>query len=224
MPLSPNANGLAPEQRLRITFAVAGPARYVSHLDLARAWVRALRRLGVPLAYSKGFNPHPRISVAAPLPVGFAGERELLDLYLDSPVNPSELAACLQRELPDGLTLSSIEPVALQAPALPSLVVAADYVVSFYEPPPDLAERVQRLVAAESLPYTRIRKDKEVRFDLRPRILQAHVEVRGGLEALVLSLVHGPGGAARPEDILSCVGLSPHEGRIRRTGLVLASP
>lgn len=222
MSVSPNAAGSPPQQRLRLTFAVDGVARYISHLDLTRAWVRALRRLGLPLAYTKGFNPHPRVSLAAPLPVGFAGERELLDLYLDAPADPAGLAADLQSELPEGLTLSDASPVPLAAPALPSLVVAADYAIALHQPPPDLAARVRGLLAAASLPHTRRRKDREISFDLRPRILQAAVEEREGRPLLTLRLMHGPGGAARPEDVLAALDLAPHEATIRRTDIVLA--
>lgn len=223
MPVSPNANGAPPEARLRITFGVGGAAKFVSHLDLTRTWVRALRRLGVPLAYSMGFNPHPRISVAAPLPVGFAAECEILDLYLDAPVDPDDLAKGLRSELPAGLTLRGIEPVPLQAPPVPSQVVAADYVISFYEPPPqDLAERVQRLMTADSVPFTRVRRDKEIRFDLRPRILQAEVDESAGQSVLRLRLAHGPGGAARPEDVAEVLQLDWRNARATRTALVLA--
>jgi len=222
MPVSPNVDGAPPVQRLGITFAVAREARYASHLDLTRAWVRALRRLGAPLAYTHGFNPHPRISVGAPLPVGFAGERELLDVYFDAALDSQELAERLRGELPAGLTLHRAEAVPLEAPALPSQVVAADYVVSFFEPASDLEERVKRLMAAESLPFTRVRQGKEIRFDLRPRMLRAEVQERGGQPVLLLRLTLGTSGAARPEDVVSALGLEPRNARPTRTGLVLA--
>jgi hypothetical protein len=105
---------------------------------------------------------------------------------------------------------------------LPSQVRAADYVISFFEPPPaDLAQRVERLMAAESVPFTRVRRDKEVHFDLRPRILEARAEERSGQPVLVLRLAHGPGGAARPEDVLGALELPVENARITRTGLVL---
>ncbi|MDI7276297.1 MAG: TIGR03936 family radical SAM-associated protein [Anaerolineae bacterium] len=214
--------GPPPVQRLRITFAVAGPARYAPHLDVTRAWVRALRRLGLPLAYSHGFHPHPRVSLAAPLPVGYAAEREVLDIYLDAPVAPEELAARLRGALPEGLTVRGVEVAPMQAPPLPSQVVAADYTVSLPGAPPDLRERVERLMAAESLPFTRARRDREVRFDLRPRILRAGVQECDGQVVLSLRLAHGPGGAARPEDVVAALGLEWAGAQATRTGLVFA--
>jgi radical SAM-linked protein len=220
MPVSrPQREVVAPVQRLVIAYAVEGPARYVGGLDMGRAWVRALRRLGLPLAYSFGFSPHPKVSIAAPLPVGFGAERELLELQLDARVDAGELARRLPAELPPGLALRGVEELPLDAPPLAAQVRAADYAVRFLDPPPpDLGERLERLLAAESLPFTRVRAKKEVRFDLRPRILEAHLD--GGV--LSLRLAHGPGGAARPEDVLTALGVDPLTARVTRLGLILA--
>ncbi len=218
----PQREVIAVAQRLCIAYAVGAGARYVGGLDMGRTWVRALRRLGLPLAYSFGFNPHPRVSIAAPLPVGFAAERELVEVHLDARVEPRDVAARLPAELPPGLSLRGVEELPLDSPPLPARVQAADYVVRFLEAPPaDLAERLAQLLAAESLPFTRARGGKEMHFDLRPRILEAPVEVREGQIALLLRLVHGPSGAARPEDVLTALGLDPMAARATRTGLVL---
>ncbi len=223
MPVSPHADQPNPVSRLRVTFSVHGAACYVSHLDQTRAWVRALRRLGLPLAYSHGFNPHPRISVATPLAVGVCGQRELLDLFFDAWVDPHELSRRLPSELHPGFTVHSVDEIPLNAPPLPSLVTAADYTVRFLEPPPaDLALRVEGLLAAESLPFTRLRQDKASTFDLRPRILAAELVQHGGELLLALRLVHGPSGAARPDDVVAALGIEPLATRAVRTGLVLA--
>jgi len=73
-------------QRLRITFAKGETLKYISHLDLARAWERALRRAGVPLAYSQGFNPRPKMAFAAALPVGYTATAEMVDILLEKPL------------------------------------------------------------------------------------------------------------------------------------------
>ena len=69
-------------QRLRVTFSRGEELKYLSHLDVMRLWERALRRADLPLAYSQGFSPHAKISIAAPLPLGVTGERELMDIVL----------------------------------------------------------------------------------------------------------------------------------------------
>jgi len=224
MPVSrPERQVTPPAQRLSIAFAVSGAARYVGGLDMGRAWVRALRRAGLPLAYSFGFNPHPRVSLAAPLPVGFAAERELVDAYLDARVPPATVAERLSSQLPPGLSVRGVEDLPLQAPPLASRVQAADYVVHLLDPAPaDLPERLARLLAAKSLPYARVRPGKEVRFDLRPRIIEARLEEQHAEPVLFLRLQLGPSGAARPEDVLAALGLDPMAARITRLALILA--
>lgn len=223
MPVSrPERQVTAPVQRLSIAFAVSGAARYVGGLDMGRTWVRALRRLRLPLAYSFGFSPHPRVSLAAPLPVGFAAEHEWVEVYLDARVDLADVARQLPAQLPPGLSVRGVEELPLNAPPLASRIQAADYAVQFLDPPPaDLAERLARLLEADTLPFTRVRGGKEVRFDLRPRILQARLEERTGAPALILRLQHGPSGAARPEDVLSALGLDPLAARVTRMALAL---
>ena len=86
--------------RLRITFAKSEAIKYTSHLDLARAWGRSLRRAGVGLAYSGGFNPRPKLQLAAALPLGHTGAAELLDAWLEQPMSVDDFARTLVPVLP----------------------------------------------------------------------------------------------------------------------------
>ena len=105
-----------PVQRLRVRYAKRGRARFTSHRDFSRAFERALRRAGVPMAYSSGFSPHPRISYANASPTGAASEAEYLEIGLTRPVDPGELATMLDAALPDGLdVLPDIEAAEAQA-------------------------------------------------------------------------------------------------------------
>ena len=141
--------------RLRVTFSKGGPLVYTSHLDLARAWERALRRAGVGLAYSGGFNPRPKLQLAAALPLGHTAEAELLDVWLEEPTRSGgaeeqgsrgaeergsrgagerrsrgvveDFARALVPVLPDGLTISQVRQVMLKEPALQTQIVAAEY-------------------------------------------------------------------------------------------------
>ena len=81
----------ADRHRLRITFSKGDTLKYTSHLDLMRIWERSLRRAGAPLAYSSGFNPRPRLQLAAALPLGHTGEAEWLDALLEEPVRVDDL-------------------------------------------------------------------------------------------------------------------------------------
>ena len=91
-------------QRLRIRFSRGEEIKYISHLDLIRLWQRALNRAGIPLAYSAGFNPHPRISMALALAMGVTSEAELMDIMLDKFVSPHSFTAAISRQLPRGIT------------------------------------------------------------------------------------------------------------------------
>ncbi len=95
--------------RLRITFAKTPAMRFTGHLDLHRAWERTFRRAGLPLAYSEGFNPHPRLNLASALPLGFTGQGEVIDAWLEQDLPLPEIQAALQRALPPGFQVAQIE-------------------------------------------------------------------------------------------------------------------
>ena len=118
-------------QRVRVVFRKRGVLQWVSHLDTMRAWERTLRRAGLPLAYTQGFSPHPRIALAAPLPVGFEGERELMDVWLDPALDPALVHGRLEPKLPSGLEIVAVEEVAERLPSLQSLLRTACYRVSY---------------------------------------------------------------------------------------------
>jgi radical SAM-linked protein len=131
--------------RLRITFAKTPAMRYTGHLDLHRAWERTFRRAGLPLAYSQGFNPHPRLNLASALPLGFTGEAEVIDAWLDEDLPLSQVQSALQPALPPGLQLVQIESVDLHLPALQTVLEASEYRLVFLEPFPALEERISAL-------------------------------------------------------------------------------
>ena len=97
-----------PVQRLRIKYAKRGRARFTSHRDFGRAFERALRRAGVPMAYSSGFSPHPRISYANASPTGAASEAEYLEIGLAAACDPAAVQAALDAALPDGLDIVEV--------------------------------------------------------------------------------------------------------------------
>ena len=97
-----------PVQRLRIRYAKRGRLRFTSHRDFSRAFERAVFRARVPMAYSSGFNPHPRISYAGAAPTGSASEAEYLELALAEVVDPATIHASLAEALPDGLDIVEV--------------------------------------------------------------------------------------------------------------------
>lgn len=203
------------ETRWRITYAVEGPIRYISHLEQVRVWERAIRRAGLPLAYTRGFTPRPRLQVAAPLPLGFASEAEWLDLWLERPVEPERIVQALTATLPEGLTIRSIETVPPGAPSLPSQVVAAEYAVTVETavPAEEIQRRIEDLLAAETLPRERRGRP----YDLRPLILDLSLEEsRAGEIVLTMCLSARAGATGRPEEVLDALGLADGFFRVTR--------
>jgi radical SAM-linked protein len=211
------------QQRLRITFAKGEEIKYISHLDLMRLWERALRRARVSVAYSRGFNPRPKIAFAAPLPVGFTSQGEVMDVVLERRISPYNFAKSLLSRLPPGLEVLSVEEVYPKLPSLQSQVRSAEYRVTvFLEGSQEemeeklLAERVRQLLAAEEL--LRQRRGKE--YDLCPLIEDMWVE---GKEAdgwlLGMRLRAGNQGTGRPDEVLDALGLAEKPHAIRRERL-----
>jgi radical SAM-linked protein len=206
--------------RLRVTFSKNGPLIYTSHLDLARIWERSLRRAGVPLAYSQGFNPRPKLQLAAALPLGHVGEAELLDVWLEKPMSVEAFAKALVPVLPDGLAISKVRQVVLKEPALPAQVSAAEYLVMVEgsEASGEIEARVERVLTADELPHERRGKP----YDLRPLIEQLWVEREGGGEVVLgMRLAARAGATARPESVLEVLGMRETFAHYHRRCLLL---
>jgi radical SAM-linked protein len=211
-------------QRLRVTFTRGDLLRYITHLDLMRAWERALKRAALPVAYSEGFTRHPQIALAAPLPVGATGEGELMDVFLDTSIAPDEFRSRLAAQTPPGLAITAVDDIPLGWPSLQSLVRGWTWRV---ELPPDTdMESLRRAVAAllsrESLPWS-LHREKEVKhYDLRPLVLDLQVDDAAPGPALIARMRAEAGG--RPEQVVAALGLGPQRVRIHRLALELDTP
>ncbi len=212
-------------QRLRITYRKAGSLRYIAHLDLMRAWERALRRAKLPLAYTQGFSPHARLALGAALAVGTVGERELLDVWMSPAIAPAEVVRRLAPVLPDGLEVRAAEEVPAKAPSLESEIRGATYEVTFEPSDVDAAElrgRVAALMALPSLDWEETRGNKTRRYDLRATIRELTVrEERQGV-VLALDLEQSEGRTGRPASVLAALAVEARPARTVRTGLRLA--
>jgi radical SAM-linked protein len=200
-------------QRIRIRFGKDGPARFTSHLDLAQAWARWLRRAQIPIAYSQGFNPKPRISLAAALPLGFTSETELLDAWLREPMSPAQITAQLASTAPPGLMVYQAWEIDPKEKSLQARLTSVEYRVTGPFPA-NLDQRIERLLAAAALP--RDRRGRQ--YDLRPLI--EHVWLDVDAPAMGMRLVARPGAVGRPDEVLLALGLDPHEALIHRTRLI----
>ncbi len=190
--------------RVRLRFAKRGDLRLVSHHDLMRCLERTLRRAGLPMAYSQGFNPRPKVVFAQALALGIEGRREAVDLELAEPLAPDEVLRRLADCSPAGFDFQEAEPLGPGRPARPE---AARYHLS--QPiPPDRRDAagaaLASFVASERWPYLRNRPDRSFEVDLRPYLLGAEIDPEGLLR---FRLKIDPGGSARPEEIVGALGL-----------------
>ena len=189
-----------------------------------RFWERTLRRAGVPLAYSEGFSPHPRLSLAAPLAVGVTSDAELMDVYLSTAMNPKEFLQEVSAQLPAGFVVLEAEEVGMGLPSLQSEVRWAEYDVEgpLEGTADELVAAVQRFLAAEHIPWEHLREEKVRRYDIRALVQDLKVEdVAAGRYRLGMRLRCDNTATGRPDQVAAALGLPPPD-RIHRTGLRLA--
>ena len=213
-------------QRLRVTFAKDGPLRWIAHLDLMRTWERTIRRAELPLSYTQGFSPHPRIALAAPLPVGVSGARELIDLWLEEEISISDVAKRLTAAMPPGLAVSAVEQVSEQLPSMQSCIEAARYEIRFDRDALDidaLSTAIDELLALETLDWEEQRGEKKRRYDIRATILELAVRAaEDGATVLSMHLSLLEGRTGRPAQVLVALGVDAEPLEIVRASIELS--
>ena len=188
---------------MAIRFAIDGDVRFLSHNDSLRLFGRALARAGVPVRYTQGFNPLPRIWLLAARPVGVAGDEELLIVELSEDMAARDVQDRLGAQLQEGIALKRVQPV---APDVLPRVVEASYQMAI---PPELAadvgEAVERLAGSESCPVLRPRAGRraEKMVDIRPAL--STIRYQEGVLAFTVRQEEGPG--VRPADVLLALKL-----------------
>jgi radical SAM-linked protein len=210
-------------QRLRLVFGKGAELKYISHLDLLRVWERVLRRARVPLAYSQGFNPRPKLFFAAALPVGCTGRAEMLDLLMEHRVGLHAFASSLKKQMPEGLELCSVSEVELTLPSLPSEIVAAEYEVRVQGSGATdaIQNRLDSLLAATSIPRSRQRPDGTRSYDLRPLVQNLALAGRDGDAAIIrMRLQADAHGTGRPDEVMAALEMTGEVLSMERLQLV----
>jgi radical SAM-linked protein len=203
--------------RIRITFTKQGALRYTGHLDLHKIWERATRRANLPLAYSQGFHPQPKIQLAAALPLGFSSRCELVDMWVDDDnLDLTALPARFGEAVPMGIKILSVEKVEEKSPALQTQVVAAEYEVTLFDEIDlyELAQHLTTVMVTASLPRERRGKP----YDLRPLIEAMHLLEPNGENhpRLWMQLAAREGATGRPEEVLDVLGIRYEGTRVER--------
>jgi len=202
-------------QKLRLRYTKRGRLRFTSHRDIARVFERALRRAQVPMAYSAGFSPHPKVSWIGAAATGVASEAEYVEISLAERRDPEGLRAALDAALPDGIDLVE----AVEAPvgtSLPDRVEASAWSIRLPEvATEDLERAVGQFLSADLVEVERKTKDGVRRFDARAPVLSllvssgdagtADLDPPGRIMrcAILRVVVRHVTPAVRPDDVLS---------------------
>ncbi|TYB47124.1 DUF2344 domain-containing protein [Nonomuraea sp. PA05] len=198
-------------QRLRVRYAKRGRLRFTSHRDISRAVERAVRRAGIPVAYSAGFSPHPKISYAGAAPTGVASEAEYLEIGVTTPCDPGQVKQSLDESLPSGLDV--LDVVEAGQGGLADRLEVSDWEVRLPGADRELAEvAVQKFLAEGTVEVERLTKKGPRRFDARQAVLRLTVsegtdrtaaQVRGEPCVILRMVVRHMTPAVRPDDVLT---------------------
>jgi radical SAM-linked protein len=219
--------------KIRIRFSKQGKIRWTSHRDVARMWERALRRAQVPVAYSEGFSPRPKLSFGLALPTGSESVAEYLDMDVAGETSVEGLAALLDPALPVGVDVGGAAVLGAGAPSLQHDVVACRWEFALPEEgdaievdqPGRLEAKVAEVLAADTIVLSRERKGQAVSDDVRPAILGLSVlawsdwpgsPLPGPARRLGVELAT-VGRGLRPAELLGHLGVDPASARTVRT-------
>lgn len=206
--------------RYRINYSKKEGMRYTSNLDVHKMWERTFRRAKLPLAYSQGFHPQPKIQQASPLPLGFLSDCEIVDFFLDQEMDLLSIKTELTESLPSGISVNSINEINPGEPALQTQTIASEYHVIFLEEfdSNKIIESIHDLKSKETV--IRVRRGKS--YDLRPLILDLDIILEDPYY-LKMILQSKDGATGRPEEVLSELDFPVEFTRIIRKKIILAN-
>ncbi len=212
--------------RIRITFSKMDALRYSSQLDVHKIWERAARRAGLPLTYSQGFHPLPKISIANALPLGNSSRAEFLEMRLDKELETNSILKELNSNLPDGMKISRVDKVDENEPSIQTRITFAEYLVGIAGPisESDLQAKIEDILACASLP--RNRRGKQ--YDLRQLIDKLYLMTGNSSEIdrpsliIFMRLSAKEGATGRPEEVLDALSIPIQNTKIERLGLILS--
>lgn len=198
--------------RAIVKFQKTGPARFISHLDLMRAMQRALRRAGMPVAYSQGFNPHMQLSFATALSLGAQSLYEIMDVKLEAVAPVDGFAAGLKQTLPEGIQIVDVRFVGDSFPSPMAICERASYLVQVDA---DLTGAMGEFMAKPQCIVQKTGKKGVRDVDIRPMVF----ELAMAQEHVVrMTLAHGSAMTLSPDLLMQALG-APEGYQIMRTGL-----
>ena len=189
--------------RYRFHFEKNENMKYTGHLDLHRTLERTFRRSTLPLAYSQGFNPHARITLALALPLGCTSSDEIVDFWLNEPLEIEDVEKKLKKGLPPGLTYVALEPISIQAPKPQNMVQSAIFTITLRNEDAALDKKVQAFMDADEVVIEKKRKGKLKQVNIRP-LVEDMVVVQDG-KSLSMQLAALPSTTGRPDDVMKAM-------------------
>ena len=191
-------------QHLLVRYAKRGKMRFASHLDVARAFERSVRRAGLPIAYSSGFTPHPKISYAGGAPTGVASEAEYLSLTLTSRTEADAVRERLNAALPDGIDVITVTEDSGGLPA--SRLTASEWQIALPGLPPDnVVPAVRKFLALTEAPVERLTSKGMRRMDARAAVVSLDVFGDTNDGSALRMVVRHTVPAVRPDDVLNAL-------------------
>lgn len=203
--------------RFRIYYQKTEISRFTGMLDVQKIWERWLRRANVSLAYSQGFHPQPRLQQAAPLPLGFISDAEIIDVWLETDISLEGFLHSLNQNRPPGFEPTQIEIIDLTSPAIQTLVDSIEYLV-FSLSMVDLdgiENKIDQMVKSNSV--ERERRGKI--YDLRPLIISMSVIKEGKSKIIKMHLAAREGATGRPDEVIAALGYDPTQFFYKRVNV-----
>jgi len=185
----------------RIVYRIVGRLRFLSHKELMRVMIRAFRRARLPLAYSRGYHPHPLISFGPPLSVGMAGTAELLDVRLIESRPPEQIAEAVARQMPPGIMVTEVLPLEAGAGAIHAQVRTAGYAFTWPAMSPAAGAAIPELLSRGDVMITRATAKRTRTLDIRPGIYDMTEEPPDCRLQLALS----PALHVRPQEVIAAM-------------------
>ena len=196
-----------PRQRWRLVVARSADAPDAAQREVVDGWVSAIESAGLPVAWTEGARPRPRIAFGAPLPMGMAANAELIDVVICERWPAWRVREALEGFVPSGWRLAELHDVWLAGPPLAGRVAAADYevVLSGDRPVDRLRKAAADVLAASALPRRRARGDASVEYDLRPLLIGVTIEPGPPVRVLTRTRFHPELGTGRPEEVVGAL-------------------
>lgn len=191
-----------------------------------RLWQRALRRAGMPLSYSQGFNPHPRIAIASPLAIGITSEGELMDVFLDRRMSHEFFIDAVNAQLPQGIDIVGVKEIWPKLPSLQSQLRFAEYTVEMNsrKEQTEISQAIRSLLEKDKLPWQHSRDKAIHRYDLRALVADLWIMNRCDRGYTIgMRLRNDASGSGRPEQVLLALGFTESPRAIHRTKLILSA-